>query len=56
MFNVLHGLHSHDSPTSTLEQSFRQANLNGRSSKTLDNNLQKKKLNQLVLEKYLQVQ
>jgi len=56
MFNVLHGLHSHDSPTSILEQSFRQANLNRRSPKTLVNKLQKKKLNQLVLEKYLLVQ
>jgi hypothetical protein len=39
VFNVLHGLHSHDS---ILEQSFRQANINGRSSKTLVNSLQKK--------------
>lgn len=41
MFGILHSLRDHNSPTSILEQSFKQAHIDKCSSKVFVNNLQK---------------
>ena len=56
MSGMLHGLHRRNSPTSIIEQSFRQAHIDGSSSMLLLLIIYKKKRNQLVSNEYLLAQ